>query len=144
MKRSYKNKLSELDSLREDLECFFETNDIGEDVRYAVNLCLEEILTNIVSYGYKDRREHGIDLDLTKAEDFLVAVVRDDGIPFDPLKYSARRELDSSLADRSIGGLGIHILKKFMDQIKYRREGVFNVLILEKNLLKTKSSKLED
>ncbi len=134
MNLSYQNKLSEIDRLRRDLEDFSKAHDIGEDVRYAVNLCLEEILTNIISYGYSDSdtRKHAIGLEINVTQNSLVAEVRDDGNPFDPLKDFREPDTDSALADRTPGGLGIHILKKNMDEINYRREGDFNVLVLKK------------
>ena len=63
---------------------------------------------------------------------WVVAVVSDDGIAFDPLEVPPP-DLESSLEDRPVGGLGVHFMLTLMDEVTYRREGDRNVLTMRKS-----------
>ena len=71
----------------------------------------------------------------TNENDLLCIIFRDTGVPFNPL---ARPDPDITLSaqDRSIGGLGIYLTKKYMDSVEYRYEGDQNILTLKKMILR--------
>ena len=128
-----KNQLSEIVKLEKILDEFGQTQHIPDGVLSSMNLALEEILTNIIFYGYQDTQEHDISLRLTlEGKDFM-AEVEDDGRPFNPLDVQGP-DITLPLEDRPIGGLGIHLTKKIMDGIDYKQRDGRNLLRLRKTL----------
>ena len=127
------NQLTELNRIAAAVEDLAGRHRLPDTLAYHLNLSLDELFTNIVSYGYDDGGTHCIRLALTVDGGMLECVLRDDGKPFNPLD---RPEPDLNLpADqRPIGGLGIFLVKKAMDEVAYRREGSENVLTLRKRL----------
>ena len=124
-----KNQLSEVGKLEEILEKFGRNQHIPNGILSAMNLGLEEVLTNIISYGFQDTQEHKISLRLILEKNALMAEVEDDGIPFNPLNVQGP-DITLSIEDRPIGGLGIHLTKKMMDAIEYERRDGKNLLRL--------------
>ena len=98
---------------------------------FAVNLALEELVTNTISYGFADGSEHSITISLHVDGPDLHVRMEDDAKAFNPLE-SEGPDLDASLADRPIGGLGIHFVRTKMDDIRYERVGARNVLTMRK------------
>jgi anti-sigma regulatory factor (Ser/Thr protein kinase) len=99
----------------------------------ALQLTLEEAVTNIINHGYRDGRLHSFTVALTVDGRAVTAVVTDDAPAFDPL---ARPEVDTSLPidQRPIGGLGVHLIKKLMHRASYERRNDRNILTLEQQL----------
>ena len=126
-----KNDITELEKLSQALEEYCEANGIGNEVLFKTNLALDEIVTNTISYGYADDLEHEIVLTFTLNEKNLMITVIDDGMAFNPLKVSAP-DLDKSLDEREIGGLGIHFVIKVMDAIEYQWHEGRNILSIQK------------
>jgi len=128
-KRDYcfelKSKLSELETLCRHLEDCGNLMELPQKCRSEINLGLDELFTNIIS------SEHQIKFTLAKAGETLVVQVEDDGIPFNPLDV-AGPEVSRDLDSINIGGLGIHLVKKMMDDIDYQRVEGKNKLILKK------------
>jgi anti-sigma regulatory factor (Ser/Thr protein kinase) len=97
---------------------------------------LDEILTNAISYGY-DRDggtgEHLIHIRGTMADGLITLEVEDDGRPFNPLEVANREpDLTASIEDRPIGGLGLFMVNKLMDQLEYHRKGEKNLLVMKR------------
>lgn len=132
MRFTYLNQLSELEKLAGDLESFGEKEDLNPAVVNAFNLCLDEILTNIISYGFEDEGEHEIVLDMGREGDWITAVMEDPGKEFNPLTDAKDPDLEAELEDREIGGLGIFFLKQMMDELTYERVGDRNRLTMKK------------
>jgi len=128
-----RNDLSELDRLREILEGLGEAFGLGSKAVFQINLALDELVTNIVSYGYADDLEHWIAVTMAREKDVLSIRVEDDGVPFNPLEMPAPDQ-ECPLEERPIGGLGIHFVKRCMDRVAYERRGSRNILMLSKNL----------
>ena len=59
-------------------------------------------------------------------------LIADDGRPFDPLTEAPEPDLESAIEDRPIGGLGVHLVRTMMDEVRYRREEGKNRLTLVK------------
>lgn len=97
-----------------------------------INVAVEEIFVNIANYAYVDGAG---DVSVAFSVDGknFVARFSDEGIPFDPLTH-AGPDLSVPIEEREIGGLGILMTKKMMDEITYKREKNFNILTLKKNL----------
>ncbi|WOO43258.1 ATP-binding protein [Rubellicoccus peritrichatus] len=130
----YSHDLKELSQLAVDLEAFGEENAINPAIIPCFNLCLDEVLTNIISYGYDDGPEHAAHLTLSLADEIMTAEIRDEGRAFNPLEDAPEPDLESEIEDRDIGGLGIHFCKEMMDKLEYRREGDWNILTMSKSV----------
>ena len=101
----------------------FDQKEIGK-----IQLALEEALVNICNYSYPD--EPG-DAEVNCKQDngrFIIEII-DSGIPFDMSSLPAP-DVTSNIEERKIGGLGIFLIKKMVDEVKYCREGNFNILKL--------------
>lgn len=93
---------------------------LGPRAAYNLRLAVDEIATNIVSYGY-GASGGNITLSGERSPESLTIVVEDSGIPFDPLAREplAEEELTRPLEERKIGGLGIHLVLKGVDSFRY-------------------------
>lgn len=100
---------------------------------FSLNLVLEEALTNIILYGLDNQSEHIIEIEFKKSDDQLFISLIDDGIAYDPTQ-KADPDLTLSVEDRPIGGLGIFLIKKIMNQVVYSRKENKNYLMLTKNI----------
>ena len=138
-KYSFKLKidLSELETLNRQLHAFCKTTQLSENCMLEINVCLDELFTNIVSYGYEDKLEHHIYFKFTLIDNLLTIRVEDEGIPFNPLGVKSPEKV-YDLNNLQVGGLGIHIVKKLMDGICYRRYRGKNHLTLKKVIQKDK------
>lgn len=96
---------------------------------FRVNLALEELVLNIMDYGF-DEGLHEIEITLTSDADALTIEIVDGGRPFDPLKDAPQPDVDAPVEDRPVGGLGVHLVRTLMDQMHYRREKGKNHLTL--------------
>ena len=118
---SLKNDLSELARVAEALESLGTSHGWPAKWILNLNLSLDELITNTVSYGYRDTDEHEIRLTLTEQNGSLVVVLEDDGIAFDPFTAAPDPDLDAGVEERRIGGLGVHFVKTLMDEVAYER-----------------------
>ena len=116
-----KNDLSELARIAEEIESHGNTR--GWPARWAMNLnlSLDELITNTVSYGYRDTGEHEIRVTLTERDGTLVTVLEDDGVAFNPFTDAPAPELEAGVEERPIGGLGVYFVKTLMDEVAYER-----------------------
>lgn len=128
---SVKNNLSELKKVNHILEVFVKSNNLSSQVLFALNLSIEEILTNVITYGFEDSSEHFILLRLEKGDGLINIKIEDDGKPFNPLDYDDP-DPDKPLEDREMGGLGIFLVKNYMDDLQYQREENKNLISMTK------------
>lgn len=128
-----KSSLGELDNLCLNLETLGEKIGLSKKLIFEINLALDELFTNIISYGFSDEEEHTIKVTITPQKRKICLSIEDDGIPFNPIEFETP-DVACSVENCKIGGLGIHIMRKLMDDICYQRCGDKNVLTLKKNL----------
>lgn len=112
---------------------FLARHAVAEADMAALELALDEILTNQINYGFRDGMAHEILLELRVEGGRLDVEIRDDGVPFDPLSV-APPDLEAGIEERQIGGLGMHFVRSLIDEVSYRRSGGWNVLALGKTL----------
>ena len=127
------NDLDELGRLAVMVDDFVEKNGLPERIAFNLNLCLDELITNIVSYGYDDDSRHEINLRLAVENNVLSCRIEDDAKEYNPFIEAPEPDLELDVDDRPIGGLGVFLVKEFMDRTEYRRDGNHNVITLWKN-----------
>ena len=128
-----KNRIAEIAALGERLGEFAAVHQLTPNVLHDLNLALEEAVTNIISHGYSDHREHEILVCIRVESGAVIAELKDDARPFNPLTVP-EADATKPLDERTAGGLGIHLMRKLMDGIEYQRLEDGNLLILKKNL----------
>jgi len=107
---------------------FLEDHGVDGQTVYRVNLALEEMITNIIKYGYDDYDSHDIDVSLEILADEIVALIEDDGHEFDPLTQEKKDTAGTPIEEQEAGGLGIHLIKQLVGHMSYKREGEKNIL----------------
>lgn len=112
---------------------FADAHALAAPVRRSVQVALDELLSNIVSYGFAGRDGGEATVEVALDRDRLCVTVTDDGRPFDPLDMAAPDTALSTQA-RRIGGLGIHLVRSIMDEVSYHRRADRNVVVLTKRL----------
>ena len=127
------NQLTELERVAHEVEAFGEAHGIDAKLIFNVKVALDEILTNVISYGYPEGGEHVITVRLALKAAELVIEVEDDGRPFNPLTV-APPDLEAPPEERPIGGLGLHLVRQMTDRLEYRREQNKNFLVMIKAL----------
>jgi anti-sigma regulatory factor (Ser/Thr protein kinase) len=115
------------------LQNFGHVQRIPATAVHAIDLALEEHLTNVLNYGFEPGDQPLITVRMEKRERDFIVEITDKGKPFNPLDRPAAN-VDQPLQDRPIGGLGIHLMRKFTDELTYRRDGDRNILIMRKRL----------
>jgi len=132
-----KNDLAELERVGVAVEAFGARHGLSTATIFAVHLALDEVLTNVVSYGYDDNREHNITVRLSigdaQSPRRIEVEVEDDGRAFNPLE-AAPPDVSAPVEERSIGGLGIYLVRRVMDDLEYRRQQAKNILVMRKTL----------
>lgn len=94
-------------------------------------LAVEEVYVNIVKYAYPESLGK-VTIYCHMDENSLISKIKDAGIPFNPLEVPEPR-LISCLKERKVGGLGVFLMRRFVDNVKYEKQGKYNVLTLVKS-----------
>lgn len=128
------NRMEELERLGEAVEGFAASFHIGPKISNALQLAIEELFTNAVSYGYPEGVGGTILLSMDTRDGWVEVELRDDGQPFDPLVQGPEVNAEASLEERRIGGLGIHLTRKLFDEVSYERQQDQNVMKLRRKL----------
>lgn len=126
------NDIEELNKLEPFLNGIFEREHLDMSMLPQVDLALEEAVTNIIMYAYPEGEKGTAELTVEVANGQISATLIDSGTPFNPLQQQ-EANLDVSLEERKIGGLGIHLIKEIMDVVEYAYEDGRNVLKMKKN-----------
>jgi serine/threonine-protein kinase RsbW len=127
------NRISEMEKIVVLVEQFGAAHNIPNRIINELNLCLDEILNNTISYGYDDSDSHWIRVALMLADEVVTAEIVDDGKPFDP-RQSTPPDRSQGLRERKLGGVGLHFVHALMDKVDYARKDGCNHLKLHKKL----------
>ena len=128
----------ELDSVGQLAEIVAEVSAADEwtpDLEYKVALAVEEIGMNIVSYAGLPN-DQLIEVSIDSNPDSVTVVFSDAGPAFNPFEDAPAPDLDAAVADRRIGGLGIHLVETLMESVSYNRGGGRNNLTMVANRAK--------
>lgn len=131
-----KNDLMEIERLSQIVTEFGARHQFPAKCIFHVNLALEEILTNLIAYGYDDSEEHCILVSLSVENEELTVGVEDDGCAFNPLDVP-EPELEKPLEQRPAGGLGLHLVRNLMNECEYVRQEGKNRLVMRKKVIET-------
>ena len=125
------NDVQEVPKLSEFVDGVCEAMDIDMGTTLKLNLAIEEAVVNVMDYAYPPDTTGTVTIDAQANKEWLKFIISDNGSPFDPTQ---KKEVDTTLSaeERSIGGLGIHLVRQIMDSINYERINNTNVLTLMK------------
>ena len=129
------NDLQEIGAAAVKIDEYCEARGLSPQIAYAVNLSIDEILTNTIGYGYDDDEQHRIDLTLRVDGETLVVVIVDDGRAFDS-SLTQDPDVEAALEERALGGLGLFLVQQMMDEVSYQRRDERNVITLMKSMAK--------
>ena len=117
---------------------FADAHAVPAPIRRSVSVALDELLNNIIAHGFAGREGGAVSIEVELRSDRLCVTLADNGKPFNPLEMSAP---DTALPveERQIGGLGIHLARRMMDDVAYHRRADRNVVSLAKLLAEGRS-----
>lgn len=113
-------------------ERFLEDARIPDDTCADLLVVFEEVVTNVVTHAYRSSAGP-IEITAERSVDALTLTIRDDGPPFDPVAYP-EPDLDLPVEKRPLGGLGVHLVRRLCDRIRYQRRGESNILVMTKEI----------
>ena len=124
-------KLEAMGRLASAVEDLGMEEDWPTALTFQVNLAIEELWLNVLHYGH-DGGSHEVKIRLTSEAEALTIEITDDGKPFDPLNDAVLPDVTVALDERDVGGLGIYLVRKMMDELRYERENGKNRLTMVK------------
>lgn len=124
---SIDNNIDNASLVSEEISNFCINNNIDNRSAQMIGLSSEEMISNIIKYGYKNKKQNFIDVNLKKIDNTLILRIRDDGMPFDPTKY----EVDN---DQIYTTSGIKLVESITNKMQYMRILNLNNTILEINI----------
>lgn len=125
------NDAAELERINQLVDQFGRDNQLHVEETYAIYLCLEELVTNIINYAWPDGGAHEIVVRLRADAESIHIDLEDDGIAFDPTKVP-EPDTNKPAHERQIGGLGIHLVRQTVNSMFYQRVDERNILLLKK------------
>ena len=127
------NDIQQIPQLADFVETIAQEKHLSQSLAMGINLALEEAVSNVILYAYPKETDGLVDVEAILRKDSLEFIIIDSGVPFDP---TAAPAIDTALPaeERSIGGLGIHLVRELMDSVSYERKDGKNYLKMVKNL----------
>lgn len=131
---TFEAKIDRIPWLTEQVDGLLEGLDCPMKAQMQIDVAIDELLGNIANYAYgTGKGEVTVRFDFEPDSRTVALTFIDSGIPYDPL---AKPDPDVTLAveKRSVGGLGIFLVKKTMDDMTYARQDGHNVLTIRKRI----------
>ena len=127
------NDIQQVPLLAQFVDEACETAGLNMATSMKLNLAIEEAVVNVMNYAYPQGTIGDINIEVQVDNNQLEFIISDSGTPFDP---TTKAEVDTTLSaeERTIGGLGIHLVRNIMDSINYERVNGKNILALIKKL----------
>jgi anti-sigma regulatory factor (Ser/Thr protein kinase) len=132
MQKCFKRDIQSLEKVFSFIGEYLENSDINDTVSFAVNVAVEEIYTNCIKYNTKSNND--IALEINREGNKLVITITDYDTEFFDITGSEEVNVDLPLEKRQPGGLGIHLVKQMMDEVKYQYNDGVSIITLVKNL----------
>lgn len=127
------NKHREIRNLRNNFDDFSQENNIPNNIRRDVQLTLDELITNIVDYGYGDDKDHVIEVGFSLNKTNLTIIIIDNAKTYNILDRDDP-DTTQSIDKKPDGGLGVYLVKRLMTEVKYEHKDGKNRLTLIKEL----------
>ncbi len=127
--------LTELENVKQDLDRILRGVGLNEVLIENTQLIAEEILVNIIQYGYENRNDGHIELRIEKNEQKLTMTFKDGGKPFNPLTEVASIDFDRTDDERSQGGFGFFLVQKLAEQVDYAYLNGKNILTVNQAIV---------
>ena len=127
------NDVQEVPLLAAFMDTISEENGMDMEMSMNINLAVEEAVVNVMNYAYPEGTVGEVWIDASMADGLLTITIADCGSPFDP---TGKEDPDINLPaeERSIGGLGILLVRQFMDTVTYQHTDGKNILTLVKKI----------
>jgi len=126
-----KNQMSELERVNAFVEEIGQELGLNFELQMNLNLVMEEMVVNVISYAYPEGSEAEIELLAESDGKQLKFVLSDRGKEFDPT-LGGNTDMDVNPAERDLGGMGIFIVKNIMNEVSYQRLEGKNLLTMKK------------
>ena len=127
------NQMNELERVNQFIEEIGEELGLDMELQMNLNLVMEEMVVNVISYAYPEGKTAEIELVAESDGKELTFVLSDQGKEFDPT-LSDNPDLDVNPAERDLGGMGIYIVKNIMNEVTYQRLEGKNLLTMKKEI----------
>jgi serine/threonine-protein kinase RsbW len=128
---SLNGNLKELERLAAEVSRFCRENGLHGDAEFQLNLVLEELFVNTVRHGGCEGVEDSARVRLRALDEGVAVEFADRGLPFDPTA-APEANVNLPLAERPVGGLGIHLVREIMRELRYERAGDWNRLSMKR------------
>ncbi len=124
--------LKSLSSIQIFIEKLSKIEGLSTKKTSQINISVEELVVNIINYGFSDNTGENIQIDVQVNQDQITFSIVDSGKYFNPL-IKKDPDLTQDTMDRPIGGLGIFLVKQFADQVDYERRDNKNIFTMTIN-----------
>jgi serine/threonine-protein kinase RsbW len=128
------NELTSLERLTDFLNAAGAANDWPADFLFDLNLCAEEAVVNVILHGYEDKDPHEIEVSLDYDASSVTIILEDDGIPYNPLDAKGA-DIYAPAEERTPGGLGVHLVRALMSELRYERAEGRNRFVMKKYIV---------
>ena len=131
-----RNDSDELERVAEAVDDFADRHRFPQQDRFQVQLCIEEILMYIVEHGYDDAGANQIEVHLEMNDETRSLAIRtvDDGRELEPGSFMFQPSPDTIVEETVVDGLGLHLARTYVDELRYRHENGRNFLSLSKRI----------
>ena len=115
---SISSRMEEIPIMIGRFEEFALRHSLPVEILQKINIVFDELLSNIISYAYKDGLEHEIEIKIRFYKEKLIITIMDDGVPYNPFDRTSP-DITLGFEEREIGGLGVHLVKLLVDDYSY-------------------------
>lgn len=121
-----------LDEIRDFVAQIAHEGGFTEKEIYFLELAADEAASNIIEHAYEGISDGIIEITCTMQADAIIIIMHDEGMSFNPSKVK-QPNLKANLSERQIGGLGVYLMRKLMDEVRYESTETGNTLTMTKH-----------
>jgi len=134
LKLTLSPRLSELTRIRDELDQYLRGGSLPDTVHNTLLVVAEEVLANIVLYGFCDESSDKIEIQVGREDEAIHMEFIDPGKPFNPLRDAGRKTAGRLVDDQEAGGIGIHLIRGLTNYQGYARKSGRNHFRVTKNI----------
>lgn len=117
-KTTFPARFDNLDEIRDFVAQVARKGGFNDKEIYSIQLAADEAATNIIEHAYAGISDGNLDITCEMRSETMIITMRDNGAPFDPSTVK-QPNIKANLSDRQIGGLGVYLMRKIMDEVRY-------------------------